>query len=184
MGISTNTEAGRDAKRAYQRLYQERNVDKVRAQRAKYRRENPDAVKRSRKKYQQSGAGRRLRLAHYAEPRIRMRILAERAEIRARRNGLEFSEAVRETVIKDPPRQCACCSRTFDYSVRGKGAHDGAPSIDRVDNRLGYTTDNTAVICMRCNRRKSDATLSELEMIIRYMREHQEETKRLIKCHS
>ena len=43
------------------------------------------------------------------------------------------------------------------------------PSLDRIDSTRGYTLDNVAVICGRCNRLKSDASLSELKLLVAYV---------------
>jgi len=48
---------------------------------------------------------------------------------------------------------------------------DAAPSIDRVDNSKGYVPGNVRIISWRANRLKNDATVEEMELIIKYMKE-------------
>ena len=45
--------------------------------------------------------------------------------------------------------------------VRGKSRAD-CPSIDRIDNTLGYLPGNIHVICLGCNGRKGSRSLAEL----------------------
>lgn len=45
---------------------------------------------------------------------------------------------------------------------------DSSPSIDRIDNTLGYTRDNIVVVSMKANRLKSDATVEELMKVAEF----------------
>lgn len=45
-----------------------------------------------------------------------------------------------------------------------------APSLDRKIQELGYTKDNTWVISYRANLLKNNATLEELELLVRNLR--------------
>ena len=44
------------------------------------------------------------------------------------------------------------------------------PSVDRFDNNQGYVKDNIRVISNRANMLKNDATIEELEAVLRYMK--------------
>jgi hypothetical protein len=44
-----------------------------------------------------------------------------------------------------------------------------SPSVDRIDNTLGYTPDNVCVISHRANQLKRNASLDELKRIVAYM---------------
>ena len=43
------------------------------------------------------------------------------------------------------------------------------PSLDRIDNSKGYVPGNIAVISMRANMIKNNATLAELKAIVAYI---------------
>lgn len=51
------------------------------------------------------------------------------------------------------------------------GPRDNRPSLDRIVPEKGYTLDNIRVISFRANRIKSDASLSELKAVMRYVEE-------------
>ena len=46
---------------------------------------------------------------------------------------------------------------------------DNTPSIDRLNNSIGYQKGNVFVISWRANRLKGDATLKEMQSITKYM---------------
>lgn len=46
---------------------------------------------------------------------------------------------------------------------------DNTPSIDRLDNSIGYQKGNVFVISWRANRLKCNATLKEMQAITKYM---------------
>ena len=57
---------------------------------------------------------------------------------------------------------------------RGQNRRDDSPSIDRLNSNLPYLKkykDNLFVISWRANKLKSNASIKELEMIVKYMRQ-------------
>lgn len=48
--------------------------------------------------------------------------------------------------------------------------HDASPTIDRFRPELGYTPGNVQVISHRANQLKNNATVAEMERVLRYMR--------------
>jgi hypothetical protein len=55
----------------------------------------------------------------------------------------------------------------INYNISNK---DNSPSIDKIDPSKGYTKDNVAVISMKANRIKNDASLEELEKVCSWLR--------------
>lgn len=52
---------------------------------------------------------------------------------------------------------------------RGRlGGHAASPSLDRVDNSLGYIKGNVIIVSMKANAIKNSATVLELEQVARY----------------
>ena len=66
---------------------------------------------------------------------------------------------------------CECCNRLLDIGFKQDNQkHDDSPSIDRIIPEKGYVKGNVALLCWRCNNLKRDATISELETIVAWMR--------------
>ncbi len=110
----------------------------------------------------------------YSDPAVRLRDLVKGALRRADRYGLDCSrlEEILDVFKNKIPTTCACCSTVLNYSapIEHWGKESSFPSIDRIDNNCGYTVDNIAVVCFRCNVLKKDATLKDLEMLVAYVR--------------
>jgi hypothetical protein len=41
--------------------------------------------------------------------------------------------------------------------------------MDRVNSKIGYTKENTAILCWCCNKHKQDSTAAELRQIANFM---------------
>lgn len=66
------------------------------------------------------------------------------------------------------PTLCPVLGIEILYSFAGKkGPRNASPSIDRIDNALGYVKGNVRVISFRANRIRNDASLDELRAITR-----------------
>jgi len=92
------------------------------------------------------------------------------ARNRARMGGLECTITVDDIVI---PETCPVLGiPLFARIGAGRSNRDqleNSPSLDRIDNGKGYIPNNIAVISMRANMIKSNATLAELKAIVAYM---------------
>lgn len=65
---------------------------------------------------------------------------------------------------------CPCCGVTLDCNYKyDKIKKNNSPSIDRIKPEKGYTKDNVAIICWRCNNLKRDATPIELRKVVEWM---------------
>lgn len=78
----------------------------------------------------------------------------------ALKRGLEFSIDRKDFLI---PEVCPVLGIRLDRSSR-----DHTPSLDRRDNSIGYTKENTIVVSWRANRIKSDASIAELRKLANF----------------
>ena len=92
------------------------------------------------------------------------------ARKRAKQNGLECSITVDDIVI---PEFCPALGIKLEARV-GAGRSNredigSSPSLDRIDNSKGYVPGNVAVISLRANMIKTDATAAELKAVAAYI---------------
>ena len=65
-------------------------------------------------------------------------------------------------------KKCVCCGKEFVFI----GNRNDIPTMDRIDASGGYDYGNVAIVCLRCNATKSNATIEELETITAYMKKY------------
>jgi len=101
----------------------------------------------------------------------KLRILAKRAIRRAELSGIDIDKEFLRWLGEQTIEKCEACGSDFDYDGAAKNhqAHPRVTTLDRIDQQKGYVRDNIGVICWRCNRIKSDATISELRTLVEYM---------------
>jgi len=98
------------------------------------------------------------------------------AKNRAKKRNLEFS--ITENDIKPLPQICPVFGIPLQ---RGIGRpHDNSLTVDRIDNKYGYTKENVAIISYRANCLKRDASLEELIRLVEYVATHK--YKKEMKC--
>lgn len=135
---------------------------------------DPDFAREYRRKYYQ---GRRDSDPEYSRdmqqswreknPR---RYMLTRAKIRAKIEECAFELEDDDIVI---PEYCPVYPHIKLEFCRGRGARpDNIPTLDKIVPALGYIPGNVAVISMRANRLKSDASPEELEAIAKWIREN------------
>ena len=83
------------------------------------------------------------------------------AKRRAKDSGIEFGIELAHIRI---PERCPILGLKLHQNGQ-KGSKWSSPSLDRVDNALGYVPGNIAVVSFRANTLKSNATLRELELL-------------------
>jgi hypothetical protein len=83
-----------------------------------------------------------------------------RTKSRAKRRGREFTIDLSDIVL---PTHCPVFGKPFIY-----GDPDWTYSIDRKDNRLGYTKENIIIVSNKANRMKNDSELEELKQVYDY----------------
>lgn len=96
------------------------------------------------------------------DPRLKM-IYA--AKSRAKKTGLPFNLGPQDFQI--PP---SCPVFGFPLNINTAGtARFNSPSLDRIVPRLGYIKGNVQVISHKANTMKSDASLTELKILVAFM---------------
>lgn len=136
---------------------------------------NPDNVQKNRQaaaRWRQTPRGveimKDLHRKRLSDPSRRLHFLITSARLRASKRELPFDEDLYK-IVHNPPKTCPCCQRDFDYVMHERKRSNRGPSLDRLDSMQGYTLQNVAVICVRCNYAKGDATLKELQMLAAYV---------------
>jgi hypothetical protein len=85
---------------------------------------------------------------------------------RAKAKKLDFDIEPSDLIIPE------CCPilkfKLAEYT--DKDRRDLRPSVDRIDSSKGYIKGNIAVISGKANRMKQDATIEDLEAILKYMK--------------
>lgn len=143
-----------------------------------YRKGNQDYLYKKRINYYNGGkeSEKKLRAQRKQENplKIRCQYLKAGMRDRARKKKLDydkdfFSVEYLMKRLSDNP-YCECCNTLLDIGFKeDRKFHDNSPSMDRVDSTKGYTKDNVAILCWRCNKHKQDATSEELRMIADFM---------------
>lgn len=106
--------------------------------------------------------------------RRRCQLLRSGMNDRAKLKNIKFDKEfftvnyLMERLSENP--NCECCGKKLDIEFKvNKKFNDNSPSMDRVDPNNGYTKENTAILCWRCNKHKQDATSQELRIIADFM---------------
>lgn len=100
-------------------------------------------------------------------PKTWARMTLASLKYRAKQRGLPFDLTKDDLVL---PVTCPVLGIPIIVGA-GQNAHPNCPSVDRLDNSLGYTKDNIFIISNRANLLKKDATVDELKALVRYMEE-------------
>jgi hypothetical protein len=90
------------------------------------------------------------------------RILLRAAKSRAKKNKLEFNIDEFDIII---PEFCPILKIKLEIAT-GRGPKNHSPSLDRINNNLGYIKGNVRVISFRANSLRKDGLLEEFEAIV------------------
>jgi hypothetical protein len=85
---------------------------------------------------------------------------------RAKKLGVPFNLTKEDIVI---PEFCPVFGTRLEHGT--KPFHDNSPSLDRFKPELGYVKGNIYIISFRANRIKGNATLEEIEKVIKYIQD-------------
>ena len=103
------------------------------------------------------------------------RYMWTRAKGRAAAEGIPFSITEEDF---DIPEYCPVFPHIKLVFSTGRNTRpDNIPTLDRIIPALGYVAGNVAVISMRANRLKSDATPDELKSILGWINERTGKTE-------
>lgn len=104
---------------------------------------------------------------------------SNQSKIRARERGLPHTMSVDNLVRLAQSGRCVYCDVVvlFQTAVDGPDKFQAA-SVDRFIPTKGYTVENCVLACYRCNVRKNDASLEDLERLVSAMRRITEERAR------
>lgn len=87
---------------------------------------------------------------------------------RCKRYGIPFS--IREADFHPFPTHCPILGIELTYLSTSRGALESTASFDKIIPSLGYVKGNVAIISMRANRLKNDASLEELEALVVWLK--------------
>lgn len=81
----------------------------------------------------------------------------------AKKKGLNFELTRKDIVI---PAKCPLLGITLVSGFGTGRPNDNSPSLDRINNELGYISGNVWIISHKANRIKNNATLEEVETVL------------------
>ena len=76
-------------------------------------------------------------------------------------------------LLANIPTHCPLLQTPLAWTQEARGGIEycpHSPSVDRINNALGYVKGNVWIVSRRANTIKNDATLDELDMIVRNLR--------------
>lgn len=145
----------------YAKEYGQKNKEKIRQTRVK-------RIEQSRKTYLQKRRGwyrtnKNKALTYIDDNKVGF--IYRQAKRRAKERGLDFSITKNDIII---PTFCPILEIKISTNNRTTAKHS-SPSLDRINNCIGYTKSNTRIISYRANTIKNDATKDEIKEIISFI---------------
>jgi len=144
-------EANKEKRKAYGKAYREANKEKLNANKKAYRETNKKKIKAKKKVYRETN---------------KEKTMWTGARSRAKKKKLPFNLSLEDIVVPDVCPVLGLCLET-----QKEQPSDCSPSLDRMVPDLGYIKGNVKVISKRANTLKSNATIEELEKVLKYLRE-------------
>lgn len=139
-----------------------------------WRKAHPEQVKATKNKWNAENRQkvREDKQRWLAKPENRIKHTLGQAKRRATKDGRDFDITIED--LLPLPTVCPVLGIELNYAgTKVRGFVDNSPSIDRIDSLKGYIKGNVQIISWRANRVKSDASVEELEAVIKYMKGHQ-----------
>lgn len=150
-----------------------RNPEKHRKATQRWKLENSDQAREAGKLWMRT---KRARLGKHAVAVVRqtqkaknpIQYLLTVAKKRATKLGVPFALTRQDLVM---PPVCPVFGVAWEFGVGKMGWRNWkAPSLDRIRPELGYVPGNVAIISSRANHLKNNASISEMEAVLAYMK--------------
>lgn len=108
----------------------------------------------------------------------RKRVLTK-IKTKCKKKKIPFSLSPEDIII---PEFCPVLGLKLDLTVgtKGHGFKRNSPSIDRINPKGGYTPDNIRIISARANVLKCDASIEELEKVLKDLKSFEDYTTEII----
>ena len=155
---AANAEKIREYQKHYGKQYRAINADKLRAQKKQHRAANAEKIRKRNREPHAANVDK--------DPKgTWLKKTFGRAKARAKRRGLPYDEKCPDLEMPDV---CPVLGIALIYpnALKNKRSSN-SPSLDRLENPLGYVAVNLRVISFRANALKNDATV---EAVIQYMK--------------
>lgn len=140
------------------------NKERAKEWSRKYRENNRDAVNATNNAwYNAKPEGERQEYAKSKYYKDLARTMLHNAKQRAKKNGIPFDLTIDDIIITDT---CPVLGVPFEWGI---GNNDFSPTVDRMIPELGYVKGNIKVISNIANRIKSNATSTQVEKVLKYL---------------
>jgi hypothetical protein len=93
-------------------------------------------------------------------------VVWKRAKDRAKKRGLVFELTKDFVAAQLHLGYCSATNLQFDLSFDKTKINPRSPSLDRIDPTLGYTVENTRMVCWIFNRAKGDGSDADVQMLV------------------
>ena len=103
----------------------------------------------------------------YNDHERRLKQLIKFSKSRAKKKGLSHTLTFEE-LSELYPKDNIC--PVFNIKFEWGGNQSNSPSVDRINNDKGYTKDNCQVISTKANSIKTNATIEELELVVKHLK--------------
>jgi hypothetical protein len=93
-------------------------------------------------------------------------VVWKRAKDRAKKRNLVFELTKNFVAEQLSLGYCSVTNLEFDLSFDKTKLNPRSPSLDRIDPSLGYTIQNTRMVCWIFNRAKGDGSDEDVQMLV------------------
>lgn len=165
--IKTNSYNGRNkwcipCKREYEERYRQDNAEKIKKSRLARKEQYNTARREAYWKNIQENRGK-IKERYRINTQSRLLSAAKR---RAKEKGLQFNIEIEDIEV---PKFCPVLG--IELCVGNGSAQDNSPSLDRIIPGKGYVKGNVIVVSHKANTIKNNATVEELEMVLKFYKD-------------